>query len=492
MKKLVGLVVVIAALILGSYYGMGVITERTLKKNIGMMSQSNGVKVDIEQYHRGWFDSKASLNWHLQAPAHEVTNQAGETTTVPAQDIQMLMPLDICHGPIIFVNSKFMFGLGYAHSDVNLPQPYADQFKQDYTAESTAPKLSMTIYVSFINKSTFNLSVPGFKLISKEGSAKFEWFGLTSELAVSSRGNNISGDVSIAGLSLIKDAMSAMVTHVVSDYDFHRTSLGLYLGDANLKLSSALIKQDEKVTALKKLALHSSSDIQNGLFNSHFKATLETFAVNHKVYGPALLELSITNLDAVTLAKINDQSNSMKQGPDAERQHAILSLLPELSKLVSKGAGIELSEFSVVMPEGKMSGSMLFSLPGTTVDNPFQLIQKIKGQGKFLCSEAVLKQLMTDSVKRDLQQQAASQASVIEPVPADAASAVPAPVAETPAVPVVDVNQQAMTKANEKLTTMAQSGLLSLHGTDYVIEFKLAEGQLSVNGKPFNPAMMKY
>jgi hypothetical protein len=39
---------------------------------------------------------------------------------------------------------------------------------------------------------------------------------------------------------------------------------------------------------------------------------------------------------------------------------------------------------------------------------------------------------------------------------------------------------------------MVASGLFVLQGSDYVMVLKLAEGQLSVNGKPFNPTMIQY
>ena len=47
MKKLIGLVVIIAALVLGGYYGMGLVTERTLKKNVAIINQSNCLFVDV-------------------------------------------------------------------------------------------------------------------------------------------------------------------------------------------------------------------------------------------------------------------------------------------------------------------------------------------------------------------------------------------------------------------------------------------------------------
>ena len=97
MKKLMGLVVIITALILSSYFGMGLITERTIKKNIDVINQSNGLFVDIERYNRGWYSSTAELNWRLHVPERLSTNAAGQSTTVAAQDYKIQMPITRKH-----------------------------------------------------------------------------------------------------------------------------------------------------------------------------------------------------------------------------------------------------------------------------------------------------------------------------------------------------------------------------------------------------------
>jgi len=48
MKKLAGLIIILAVLILGGYYGMGFLTERTIKRNINVINQSNGLYADVE------------------------------------------------------------------------------------------------------------------------------------------------------------------------------------------------------------------------------------------------------------------------------------------------------------------------------------------------------------------------------------------------------------------------------------------------------------
>ena len=53
MKKLAGLIIILADLILGGYYGMGVLTERTFKKNIEVINQSNGLFAQVINAEHG-------------------------------------------------------------------------------------------------------------------------------------------------------------------------------------------------------------------------------------------------------------------------------------------------------------------------------------------------------------------------------------------------------------------------------------------------------
>lgn len=498
MKKLVGLVVILAAVILGSYYGMGMATERALKNNIAMMNQSNGLTIDMEQYKRGLYRSKAILNVSMQVPARTLTNQAGVATTLPAQDYKILMPIFIYHGPVIFAASKPMFGLGYARSEVALPQPYADQLNQAFTATPTAPVLNLSAFVSYLNNSTLSMDLPTFKLVSKEGNTQYEWLGMASDINVSSSRDAVEGRVAIDGMKMQKDKLSVVLGKVDSDYKLHQTPFNLYLGDASLSLDTLMVTDgDKKILDVQQFTAHSMSNIKDGLFSSHAVLTLSKLWSNDKTYGPARLDISIKNLDAEILANINEQANNLQQGTEAERQQAMIQLVPQLPKLFSKGPTLEVSELSMTMPEGVIKGNLLISLPATDSANPFQLIQKTQGQGRFVYAEAVMKQLLNDSAKQQLQKQVAAAAVVqanattVPVTTAPDSKTQTAPVSET--VVVASIDNQAITQlADEKLAAMIQSGLLIKQGSDYVTEFKLESGQLTVNGKPFSPAMMKF
>ena len=503
MRKLAGLVVVLAALILGSYYGMGIITERTLKKNIAMMDQSNGVFIEMEQYHRGLYRSTALLNWRIQIPERTIKNQEGVDVIVPAKDYKMQVPIDIYHGPVMIVGSKPMFGLGFARSQVTLSKTNAEELAKTYSPASIVPVLNLRIFVNYVNSSSLDVNIPAFKLITKEGNSQLEWSGMTSNVDITSSTKQVNGHVTIDGIHFQKEKMIANLGKVVSDFDLHQTNLDMYMGKGNVSFSSFIVMQDDKKTLdVQNLDVHSTNDIHDGLFSAQVKLTLAHLLSADKIYGPASLDVSLNNLDAEILAKINRQANELQQqGSNADHQKALLMLMPELPKLLAKGARLEVSEASVTMPEGIIKGNLLISLPAEGTDNPFQLIQKMKGQGKIMFSAAVLKQLMNTSVKQSLQKQAALQASIITPVPdnapdpeaatAPASAVTAAPEAEVPA-PKVDDQETIAKQADEKLANMVQSGLLSLQGSDYVVDFKLAEGKLEINGKPFDSAMMSF
>jgi len=529
MKKIIGLVVIIAALVLGSYYGMGLVTERTLKKTIEVVNQSNGIFVDIERYDRNWFTSSAVLNWRLHVPERLIKGDNGQSTTVPAKDYTLQMPLVIYHGPVILADGGVRFGLGYAHSDLGMPSAYADKFSNMFTSESIQPHLNVSLFVNYLNNTRLHIGVPSFKLIAKQGGDQFEWLGMETDLGVSSNLKKLDGNVEITGVSLKKNQMQVLLGKVNSDYDLHQTDAGIYLGEANLSLPSLVATENtQKIVEVSEFALHSKSDIESGLFNSYFKTSVDKVMAQGKTYGPGLLEMSLKNLDAEALADINQQANRIQQGSDSERQQALIAMLPQLPKLFGKGAQFEISKLSFVLPQGAVEGNLLVSLPKGDTGNPFQLVQKVQGHATFKMPVEMVKNLVMVSVKQKLLSQSTVQQAMIEqmkaneaaqataaPVPAEAATPATAPGAPAPAsattqpadggttppndapaaqpvMTVAEIEQQATVQTTQKLADLVSSGLLSMQGTEYVIELNLTQGQLTVNGKPFSPSMMQF
>ncbi|KTD18185.1 YdgA family protein [Legionella jordanis] len=497
MKKFIGLVIILAVLVLGSYYGMGYLTEKKVRESLDFVNRSNGIAAKIIEYKRGWFTSTAVFNWILHVPEQTVENN-GQTQTIPAQDYSMQMPVTIYHGPIIFANKGVKFGLGYAHTDLTMPPQYMQQFNSLFTGESTKPTMVIDFFVSYLGNSSIDMSVPAFKLFAKEGNSIFEWRGLSTTTNLSPHMDKVGGNITLEGLTFKKDQINSKVSTVTSEYNLHRTDKGLFLGDASLSFPSFVVMDgDQKLFELGQFDIHSDSDIDNNLFNSHFKASVDKIIANNKTYGPGNLELSIRNLDADALARLNEEAQKIQQGTDAERQRAMLAMLPELPKLFSKGAEFELTDMNFAMPEGTVEGNMLLSLPKNgNLANPFELMQKIQGNGKLKVPAVVVRQLVTESIKQkmmapqqgqqDQQTQQESDQSIAQQVQPQNASTAQAAANST------DVSQQAVALADKQLAALVQNGVLVKQGNDYVIEVSLNQGQLSINGKPYNADMLKF
>lgn len=505
MKKFAGLVVILAVLILGGYYVTGLITERTLKKNVMMINQSSGLFVDIKQYDRGWFTSLAKLSWRLHIPERLVKNQDGQSTTVPAQDYDLDMPLTIYHGPVIIADSGVKFGLGYASTDLALPPTYDAQFSTMFTPESVKPRVNLNVLVNYLNRSRLRVTVPTFKVISKDGKDEFDWLGLENDVTISSNLDVIKGDLTIDGMHLKKDNMHTTVGKMTSDYDLKETKEGLYLGDAKLSFPSLIIKDNEQtIFELQKFDMYSESNIDSGLFSTYFKASIEKIMAQGKEYGPGVFKMDLKNLDAEVLARINKDSNKLQQGTEQERQQALFNLLPELPKLFGQGAVLDVSELSFVMPEGKLEGELSIKLPKGEITNPFQLIQKVIGEGNIKLPAIVVKNIVTASTKKKLAQQPALQQAIVNEMQnsgtlSDDVNASVQPNPQQPADSQIsadsvnlDIDNRAQAQADQHIAIMVQNGFLVKNGEDYTIEFKLEEGQLFINGKQFNPSMVKY
>src|SRR3990167_8402154 len=513
MKKITGLVIILAVLILGGYYGMGVMTERTLKNNLAIVNQSNGLYAEVISYNRGWFESQALLNWSLHVPARLMKSANGQMESVPAQDYRVAMPLIVYHGPVIFADHGIQLGLGYAHTDLVLPSNLLEQFNAYFTKESTEPKMDVSLFVDYLNNSQIKIDIPQFNLIAKQGTMTFDWMGMFSSMKTTASLSDIKGNFVIEGVRFSQDKMVSTLGKVSGKYDLQKTDSGLFLGQASTVVPSVVItNNDDKMFGVDEFVVDSMTNIQKDLFNAYFKTSVEKLFANGRVYGPGRLEIAIKNLDAVVLANINAEINKAQQSSDLEKQQAMLAILPELPKMFAQGAVFEISTMNLVVPEGQVEGDLTVSLPAGSSANPFELIQKIEGSGQLKLPVELVKELVTLSIKQKLMSEslaatqadptAAGQAVVggstaeaiktatTETTSAENATAGAVNTSTSPSLP--DMGQQAVAQTDQKINDMIQSGLLVQQGTEYLVTIKLNQGQLMVNDKPFNAGMLKF
>lgn len=465
MKKLLGFSIILIALVLGSYFGMGVLTERAIKKNIDALNRANDLNVVLKSYHRGLFRSHAVLDWELNVAASGTANQP----------IVVHMPLVIGHGPIIFSQGKIRFGLGHATSTVTLPLNDPKVVAQS----STQPVLGLSVFVSYFNQTTIELIVPKFNLTSTDGHFSVNSTGIKVNIHISATHKQIDGMLLVDGVTWAKDQTQATLGQVKSDYSVHLTHKGLSLGSANVTAPYFSIAQrGQKVLEVRDISLHSKNDVSKGLFNSTLQANFGQLLLNQKRYTDGQIVVDIGHLDAATLTQINSKLSKMSQADEATQQAVLLSILTDLPALLNKGGELKLSTLSIVTPEGGVKANISVVFPNEPINNPFLLAQKVHGDGKVIISASVLKHYMLDVMMRQAKRQAQNQSAS----------------GSLPAVepPLVDsLTNEYQQQAEQKINTLIQSGVLVLNGSEYILELELKNGALKVNGKSFNPSMLQ-
>ncbi|MCH9755781.1 MAG: YdgA family protein [Gammaproteobacteria bacterium] len=505
MKKTLGMVVLLVVVVLGGYFSMGLVTERTLKKNLSTLNQANGFSVDLVDYHRGLFKSTADLTWHMQMPEKVVKKDDGHSLIVPPKIYSFDMPLMVAHGPVVFEDGHVRFGLGAAHGQLSLPNAYVSDFSNMFSSKSTKPRLAIHLFVTYLNKTHLEMELPAFHLVTKGDQKQFEWLGMKSDLRFSPENTRLQGHFTLDGLRLIGERFRVILNKVTSVYDVHKAVNGLFVGDANLKVPVLqVVAKKQTELELKQFEVSSNSMLHDKMFDSSFRAAFVTLVSRDKTYGPGELDVAIKNLDADVLVDLNQRVNQMQQVniTGGQAQQLLLSLLPNLPKLVGKGAVFE-SALKLRVPEGAINSSMHVVFPVSETDAPLQVLPKIEGEGHFSVPAPFLKTLLVRSFKQQLTRAEAvasaekqnKEVSNKRPLAPSITSAEPK-VAEkkdtaTP-VTTATLDQQAVHHADQKLADLIQVGVLQAKGADYVLELKLSSGRLLVNGHPFHSGMLSF
>ena len=138
--------------------------------------------------------------------------------------------------------------MGYAETVFAFPEQYNQKFDEMFTKDSMKPQLDLSIFVNYLNRSTMELSLPSFKLVSKDGTGHFDWMGMNSTTNMSSNMSKVEGDIVIDGMKISKDDTKVTLGKVSTNFELHQTPAGLYLGDANFSLPSFdVIVKDKKM-----------------------------------------------------------------------------------------------------------------------------------------------------------------------------------------------------------------------------------------------------
>ncbi len=477
MKKSFSVFIMLGIILLGAYYVVGIVTEHALKKNLSMLDQSHELSLSIQEYHRHWFDSTATLRWRIHAPSFAATGQHDEAMHATEQDYDVIVPIAIHHGPIIIADRHVRFALAAANTRLLIPEMLQAKLANSYTVTPLKPTLDLHILMTYFKQMQLHIDLPAFQMTAKQGQQSFVWQGLANDIELSSNFYHMNGKLALAGMKLSKDDVVLSVQQLMTDYMLHQTDIGLFLGKADLSLSAIeMSRAQTKLLALTHLAAHSFTDLQEGMLQTDIDVKFDKIFADDQTYGPGLLQLSLKHMDAQVLLAINQQFNNMQQGNELQQQQALLKMIPDIIKLFTSGAQLSLKKLSVILPEGKLDMSLNVSMIKGAVNNPIELIQKLQGNAKIELPAVVVQHLLQELATQALIKRSSLQDAVMQQMVQDRSQD-------------KELAAQAALLADQKVKSMIQAGALVVQNDGFLIDLQLSNGVLMVNGKPFTAAM---
>ncbi|VEB37248.1 putative virulence protein [Legionella sainthelensi] len=466
MKKWIGFPLSLVVLVLITYDLMGLMVQSTLNKVINKIPQNSIMNLQIDKFQHGWFSSEALWVFKMHIPAQTIMDKNGVPQTEPPLDFEMTLPITIKHGPVFFTSNGIRFGIG---------------------AITTQPETHYGAFINYLNQIIIKYNLPSFGIRVKEASNneefQFNWMGLSALLSLSSNIDNLDSYLKLYGVDGSGNNSVFKIGAITYSFNSKRIQEWLWIGKSYFNISSiSVTSNNQNILDLQEFDFILSSDIKNETLNFDCKLSLQKLLANNQNYSPAMLKLSLKNLDPEVMAKLNKQTFSMLQTVDS---HLVaLGLATQLPKLLSKGPVLELSEMTINLPEGKIVGNFKISLPKTEINDLSKAMQQAQGQGYFKAPITIVKELITSSIRSNLSsRQETEQTSQNQ----DASAQSPAnTTSRTP-----DLDEEAKNQTNQILQNLVEKGFLKIKDNDYILQFKLENQQVIVNGKLFTPEMLR-
>ncbi|AOW51119.1 TPA: DUF945 domain-containing protein [Legionella pneumophila subsp. pneumophila] len=451
MKKWIISLLLLIIIVLCSYPIIGMMALSTVKKNVDNIPKNPFLTWQLKDNHRGWFCSTAVLNLLVNLPAQENKDAQGNVKVQPALHLSLDIPMVIHHGPFIMTNNGLRFGLAWV---------------------TTRPETHYGALINYLNQTVVSYSLPSINMQGTnngdQGNFVFVWQGLSANIKVNPKVDKASGHVTMYGMSTKVQETDVRIGKVKVSFALNRYMDDLWLGDSSILLSSvSTITNSQPVFDLQDLSMDAWAGINNNLLDFNLQLSLNKFLMNNNSYGPGQLKIELKNLDPKAMAKLNQLNYDYPSNQ--------IAILAEIFNLVSRGATLGLNQ-ELDTPQGHLSSSLNLALTTNSFSSPEDLWQNLKGNGQFKAPIKLVKQLLFESIKSktatppdDVSQSQTTQPDSTQPV---------------------DVDADAHKQTEALLQKLVSQGVLKVEGDYYHASFTLENTKFTVNGQPFDPALL--
>lgn len=491
MKKLVSILAILLLLIAGLWggaaYWFGVKAEQHYHTLLQQASEFQYLRFVSESYNRGFFQSQARTVMEIILPP----DSTGET-----QPLKFTLVQDVTHGPFPlgkFPDHQGQFTPAIAVIETRLA---AGSELQGRAAEfwNQIPELGALrdytiIYLDGNGEERF--IIPSFqRAFGKADPVTVDWKGLSLKTNFTADFKGFTGSFNMPAMDVRGKEFDLRITEAKSSFNTQEGISGLWLGEASFTLASLdfTINQElgPQTLLLAGFYMSTSTKASGENINSIITLRTEQLRLDDTQYGPGIFEMDFRNIDAASLAKLQqaireEHAQASQQPTEAAPMMNFARYLEVLPGLLKKSPEIEIKQFDFKTSLGDFTSKARIAFDGTKSDaalNPLTVATALTAQAELKIGEGLLRSVIAGVMKDRL---AEKGQEIEEDQEADDEDE-----AEEEALEDEQIDQIASAKTDEQLEALIVQGFLVKGNGTYTAKARYEGGQIVLNDRPLS------
>jgi uncharacterized protein YdgA (DUF945 family) len=249
------------------------------------------------------------------------------------------------------------------------------------------------------------VTIPAQRIASRLGEEEgggwaLEWKGLRGSAVYTTDFGHVTANIQSAGFEGGNSISGVSLQDLTWNADLMRDASGLLLGEVKTWIGSLrLVSVAEESPGIEfdHWATTQTSTVESGGFSSSLRARVQAIRYGEEVYGPGEIEFALRDLDAATLARLQ---NDGLFGPVSSESEAVQwisaesgTMHPRWLDLLSRSPQLELRQLRLTTPSGDVEARARIELDGRRPEllrNPITMPLAFAARVEFGCPAEVL------------------------------------------------------------------------------------------------------
>ena len=465
MKKVLIFVILLLTVILASYGSFGFITKKIITSNI-QKSTTSLPTPPATTISQGLFSSEAQVTFTIPVP---------EDNNTGVSAIPIILEQKIHHGPIILQKTQdgpspwqpikmYSEGIIKVGPFVSPEPPELQEIRELLTANlSVLLPISGPTVIKASGQPITKSNIYDHQTIVAN------WQGFSSETTISETPKSYTFKAEAPGLSITSGTSSLLkVDNLYLKGQFTEGPHEIALGTSEVGIDQLQITPPDEPQSLSANSLKMLIEISEGnnLLNLSQRIEVDQIIINAKVYGPGHIKLAISNLDAATIARLEQEIDSIQEttkDPTEMNQHLLQLLIEQSPALLKNSPSITISDLSLTSPKGQLTGEakLAFNGEGDVLLNPIFIMSRTSLNVKIEADQLLITSIYKDFIKATLCEDNTDQIC----------------------------DQQAAKISNDKLKELIHKNTLVLENSKFGLTLSFKDGMFLLNGQPMQGSL---